>query len=854
MKTQSKRKQANTANTPTVLAHRILSSLLHHLKYTRCKNWGSATNFDKYLSLALSIRDLAVEKMITTQGVYLERDVKRVYYLSMEFLMGRLLANNMTALAACGATQAALKALKLDKDILLHSEPDAGLGNGGLGRLAACFLDSMATLEIPAYGYGLRYEHGMFKQELENGWQRERPDEWLKYVYPWEMIRPEYTIPVLVYGRVENVRGQHGMTHPVWVDWQLFEGVPYDIPVIGYQVNTVNFLRLWRSRASEGFRLDVFNKGDYVNASQQKNWAEMVTQVLYPSDNTSVGKELRLVQEYFLVTCSIRDLIRRYQKTNRTWDEFHRKNAIQMNDTHPALTVTELMRFFRDEINMPWDKAWEITTKTLAYTNHTIMPEALEKWPVPLLAKVLPRHLQIIYEINRRFLQKVEVRYPGDTERISKMSLIEESSPKQVRMANLAIVGSHSVNGVSELHSDIIRRKVFREFNEFFPGRFNNKTNGITQRRWLLVCNPNLARLISENIGDGWIRDLTQLRRLEKLADDGNFQKAFHDAKHQNKLRLAKHIRKITGEVVDPHSMFDVQIKRLHEYKRQLLNALHIITLYHRIKANPNINIVPRTFIFGAKAAPSYTSAKHIIKLITTLGDRINNDPEMRDRLKVVFLPDYDVSLAELIVPAADLSEQISTAGTEASGTGNMKLSLNGALTIGTWDGANVEIAREVGLENIFIFGYRATQLAQLAPRYDSRQFYQSDPELRLALDAIRDNVFAPEAPGLFIELYNSLIEHGDYYCLLADYRPYIRTQEKVAQTYRHKSLWLRKAILNVARMGFFSSDRTIAEYAGEIWKIKPVPIQLAHSEAIHQIEASLLNLSEGEACSITKS
>lgn len=810
---------------------RVLNGIQHHLKYTRCKNWGSATDFDKYLSLAYAIRDLAVDKMITTQGTYQKQDVKRVYYLSMEFLMGRLLANNVTALGVDQVTIQALKELSLDFENLCHSETDAGLGNGGLGRLAACFLDSMATLELPAYGYGLRYEHGMFRQELENGWQRERPDDWLKYGYPWEMIRPEYTIPVLVYGRVENVRGARGTLNPVWVDWQLFEGVPYDIPIIGYQVNTVNFLRLWSSRASEGFRLDVFNQGDYVSATQQKNWAEVVTKVLYPSDNTTAGKTLRLIQEYFLVTCSIRDIIRRYQKNHRNWLDFPRKNAIQLNDTHPALAITELMRFFHDEIGLPWDTAWDITTHSMAYTNHTIMPEALEKWPVPLLEKVLPRHLQIIYAINQRFLQQVEARYPKDMQRLQKMSLIEEATPKQARMANLAIIGSHSVNGVSALHSDLLKTRVFPEFSAMFPGRFNNKTNGITQRRWLLVCNPPLEQLITKTIGAGWARDLDELRRLETFADDPVFQKAFLEAKRQNKVNLAKIIRKITGETVNPDTLFDVQVKRLHEYKRQLLNVLHIITLYHRLKAKPNLDMVPRTFLFGAKAAPSYTAAKYIIKLITSLSDRINNDPDVRDHLKVVFLPDYEVSLAERIIPAADLSEQISTAGTEASGTGNMKLALNGALTIGTWDGANIEIAQAVGRENIFVFGYRTPQLAQFAGKYDPRTFYQTDQELRQALDAIRDNHFSPDSPNLFADLYASLVDRGDYYFLLADYRPYVNAQAKVSHLYHHRRLWARRAILNVARMGRFSSDRTIREYARDIWQIKPLPIHLDADE-----------------------
>ncbi len=813
---------------PAVTEHQIYERVHHHLKYTRCKNWGSATDFDKYLSLALTIRDLAVEKMIATMGAYQHYNVKRVYYLSMEFLMGRMLANNMTALLASAPTRRALARMKLDLPALCRCESDAGLGNGGLGRLAACFLDSMATMELPAYGYGLRYEHGMFRQELEDGWQRERPDEWLKYIYPWEMVRPEYTIPVLVYGHMEEVRGPQGNLTPVWVDWQLFEGLPYDIPIIGYGVNTVNFLRLWSSRANEGFRLDIFNQGDYVNATQQKNWAEMITKVLYPSDNTSAGKELRLIQEYFLVTCSLRDLIRRFQKSNRNWHDFPKKNAIQLNDTHPALAIAELMRFFRDEVNLPWDTAWDITVRTMGYTNHTILPEALEKWPVPLMERVLPRHLHLIYQINARFLQKVEARYPGDDARLERLSLIEESTPKQVRMANLAIAGSHAVNGVSELHSRLLRQRVFRDFSELWPKKFHNKTNGITPRRWLLLCNPALSELISSAIGDGWVRDLEQLRRLEPLAQDKNFRAAFQRAKRENKLRLAQYIHRLTGENVDPDSLFDVQVKRLHEYKRQLLNLMHIMALFLRIKSNPKLEVTPRTFIFGAKAAPSYTMAKYIIKLINSLGERINSDHDVRDRLKVIFLPDYEVSLAEIIIPAADLSEQISTAGMEASGTGNMKLALNGALTIGTWDGANIEIAEAVGLENIFIFGHRAEEIAALRPTYQPRQFYDADPELRAVVDSLKGNAFCPSHPGLFSNIHASLLDHGDYYFHLADFRMYLDCQEtQVARTFRQPEVWQQKAILNVARMGRFSSDRTIAEYAREIWNIKPLPIRL---------------------------
>lgn len=817
---------------PFVSEQQIFERVHSHLKYTRGKNWGSATNFDKYLSLALTIRDLAVDKMLATMGAYQHNNVKRLYYLSMEFLMGRMLNNNMTALMACDAAKKALARMQLDLETLCQCESDAALGNGGLGRLAACFLDSMATMELPAYGYGLRYEHGMFKQELENGWQRERPDEWLKYHYPWEMVRPEHTIPVLIYGHIEKARDPSGKTRPIWVDWQLFEGLPYDIPIIGYDVNTVNFLRLWCSRAHEGFRLDVFNQGDYVNATQQKNWAEIVTKVLYPSDNTSAGKELRLIQEYFLVTCSLRDIIRRFQKNNKNWHDFPKKNAIQLNDTHPVLAVVELMRFFIDEINLPWETAWDIVARTMSYTNHTILPEALEKWSVPLLEHVLPRHLSLIYEINARFLQKAELRFPGDQERLQRLSLIEETDPKQVRMANLAIAGSYAVNGVSALHSRLLKDYTFRDFWEMWPEKFHNKTNGVTPRRWLLLCNPQFSNLITEAIGNSWIKDLTQLQNLEPLAEDAGFRQAFLNIKHGNKLRLAKHIRQVTGEKIDPESLFDVQIKRLHEYKRQLLNLMHIITLFHRIKNNPRLNILPRTFIFGAKAAPSYTMAKHIIKLISSLSERINADSDVRDRLKVIFLPDYDVSLAEIIIPAADLSEQISTAGMEASGTGNMKLALNGALTIGTWDGANIEIAEAVGLDNIFIFGHRAEQIAAMRSHYNPYEFYHKDNELKDVVDSLLGRDFCPAQSGLFASIHQSLLEHGDYYFHLADYRMYIDTQEKeVARLFQTPNAWSKKALLNVARMGYFSSDRTIAEYARDIWKIKPQAVRLKDIE-----------------------
>ena len=817
-----------TAGTAAITSRDIKRRYEAHLRYSRCKDARSATDYDKLISLSMAVRDLAVDRMITTQAVYLDQDVRRVYYLSMEFLIGRLLSNNLLSLGIMEATQQALHDLGLTLEQLVSIEADAGLGNGGLGRLAACYLDSLATLEYPAYGYGLRYEHGMFRQEFDNGWQMERPDDWMKYGNPWEMVRPEYTVPVIVYGRLEEVHDR-GRRKGVWVDWQMLEGVPYDLPVIGQGVNTVNILRLWSSRATEGFRLDVFNKGEYVKAVEEKNWAENITKVLYPSDSTHAGKELRLIQEYFLVTCAIRDIMRRYLKNHTDFDKLDVDITIQMNDTHPALAVAELMRYLTDEVNMPWEKAWEITSRALNYTNHTLMPEALEKWPVPLLERVLPRHLQIIYEINECFLQKIRLSSENHMDRVQRMSLIEEGDVKQVRMANLAMLASHRVNGVSALHSELLKQRLAPDFAAVWPERFINVTNGVSHRRWLIQCNPGLAKLISGVLGDAWVRDLEQLRGLEKYADDSAFRQEFQRVKRSNKVCLAALIREQTGQSVDPDSLFDVQVKRLHEYKRQLLNAMHILTLFYRLKANPQLDIVPRTFIFGAKAAPSYSLAKLIIKLINTLGSVINHDPDVAGRLKVIFLPDYNVSLAEIIIPSADLSEQISTAGWEASGTGNMKLSLNGALTVGTWDGANIEIAEAVGLENIFIFGHRAEELVALRDQgYFPRDWMERDEELRRVMHSLQHNPLLPSQPDLFNELYRALIDNGDHFFHLADYRGYVDRQGQVSEQFRQTAEWSRKAILNVARMGLFSSDRSIREYADKIWSLKPVPIHMA--------------------------
>jgi starch phosphorylase len=804
----------------------IRDQFLLHIKNTCYKDWRSSTDFDKLMSLSHVTRDLVAERMIATQGAYLDKNIKRLYYLSLEFLIGQLLRYNLNALGIFEETKKAMASLKLDLDELCEMEPDAGLGNGGLGRLAACFLESMASMELPGYGYGLRYEHGMFKQEFEDGWQKERPDDWLKYGTPWEVVRPEYTVPIFLYGHLEKIKLPNGKTKDVWLDWQMIEGVPYDIAVVGTDNRTANILRLWASRASEGFRIDVFNRGEYVKSVENENWAETVTKVLYPSDSIYAGKELRLIQEYFMVSCAINDIIRRYLKNHKDMLEFHKYNAIQLNDTHPALAVAELMNYMVSEADLPWDKAWDVVVKTFGYTNHTLLPEALERWPVELMQRVLPRHMQTIFDINFNFLQKVELRFPGNTEKQRSMSIIEEGDRKQVRMANLAIVGSHSVNGVSALHSELIKKRLIPDFVEMEPLKFNNKTNGINHRRWLMQCNPELTDSISKRIGTNWKKDLYQLRKIEEFLDDVKFCAEFAAIKRRNKEKLAKVVYQTTGEKISPDSLFDVQVKRLHEYKRQLLNAMHIITLFNRIRENPSVEIVPRTFIFGAKAAPSYHIAKRIIKLINTMAESINSDPDVNGRLKIIFLPDYRVSLAEKIMPAADLSEQISTAGTEASGTGNMKLTLNGALTIGTWDGANIEIAEEVGLENIFIFGHRAEALSEMRRNgYNPNEWVSRDPELSQVIETMRINRFDRQNPDLFHDLLDNLFNSGDHYFHFADYRMYIDAQQKVSNLYMDKKEWIRKSILNVARSGKFSSDRTIREYAEDIWDLKRVPI-----------------------------
>lgn len=800
--------------------------ILNQLKFTLARDAESATTRDWWIATSKAVQSIIIERMIATQSVHHHGNVKRVYYLSLEFLMGRLFVNSMYSAGVLEEVQAALEKLGLDMDELRKEEYDMGLGNGGLGRLAACFLDSLATLDLPAVGYGIHYQYGLFKQEFRNGYQVELPDAWMQYGTPWEIVRPEYTTEIPLYGHVENIFDNFGNSVPKWVGWKKLLGVPYDIPIPGFGTQTVNFLRLWESRASEEFNLEAFNSGGYEQAVQEKNASETVSKVLYPNDKTESGKELRLVQQYFFVACSLRDIIRRFHKSNTEWEVFPEKVAIQLNDTHPAIAIVELMRLLLDECHLEWEQAWGIVTKTFAYTNHTLLPEALEKWSVGLFRKVLPRHLQIIFLINERFLKCVEEKWPGDTEKKRLLSLIEEGGSQMVRMAHLSVVGSHSVNGVAALHTQLLKSHLFPEFDALYPGKFNNKTNGITPRRWLLACNPGLSKLITSRIGHGWERDLDRLRALEQFADDPHFQSEFMAVKHANKVDLAKVILDSCGVEVDPSALFDVQIKRLHEYKRQHLNLLHILGLYRRIIQNPELPVTPRVFIFAAKAAPGYDLAKLIIKAINAVAAKINSDPRIDGKLKVVFLPNYRVSLAQRIVPAADLSEQISTAGKEASGTGNMKLALNGALTIGTLDGANVEIREEVGDENIFIFGNTVEEVnALFAKGYKPGDFYNASEELRAVVDWVGSNYFTPdEPPGILSPLRDNLLYHDPFLCL-ADYEAYSEAQKKAAEAFLDKPRWAKMAILNTARVGKFSSDRTISEYAREIWRLSPVAV-----------------------------
>jgi glycogen phosphorylase len=801
-------------------------SICRHVRYSLGKECHNLSGHDLFLAVALAVRDRLVDKMLETEERYQKADVKRLYYLSMEFLMGRSLRNNLSNLGILDRCQEALRTIEVELEEAEESEGDAALGNGGLGRLAACFLDSLATLSMPGYGYGINYEYGVFKQEIDDGYQKEKPDNWLAHGTPWEIARPDEACLVPVYGRIEHALDRSGQYNPMWMDWKVLVGVPHDMPIVGYGGRTVNFLRLYSAKSSHEFDMNIFNEGDYLRAVEQKIASETISKVLYPSDSIEAGQELRLVQEYFLVACAIRDIVSRYLKSHDTFDKFPSKVAIQLNDTHPALAVAELMRILIDENSLPWDTAWDITQASLGYTNHTLLPEALEKWTVSLFEYTLPRHLQIIYEINSRFLAHVASVWPGDNERLRRMSIIEEGEQKQVRIAHLAIVGSHSVNGVAALHSELIKTKLVPDFHQLWPDKFNNKTNGVTQRRWLLKANPLLAHLINETIGDGWITDLDKLKALETYAENDRFQQEFLNIKRSNKGQLAGLIKENTRVIVDPDSLFDIQVKRLHEYKRQLLNVMRIIHEYLCLIEDNHEPTVPRTYIFAGKAAPGYWAAKQIIKLINSVAKIVNNDPAVKGQIKVVFIPDYRVSLAEKIIPAADLSEQISTAGKEASGTGNMKFAMNGALTIGTLDGANIEIMEEVGKENIFIFGLKAEEIQAMHNEglfYNPWDCYHGNPSVRRLMDSFNSDLFCPQEPGLFSWIYQAILDHGDKYFHLADLPSYIEAQEKAGAEFKSPAVWARKAILNLARIGKFSSDRTIREYAREIWNIESV-------------------------------
>ncbi|MDN5752000.1 MAG: glycogen/starch/alpha-glucan phosphorylase [Nitrosospira sp.] len=805
-------------------ADSIKQSLSNCLIYSVGKDTITATDRDRFFAAAHLVRDRLIDRWMETMRSYYINDTKRVYYFSLEFLMGRTLMNSVHNLGFDQQFREAFNELGIDLDDVREIEPDAALGNGGLGRLAACFLDSMATLNLPGYGYGIRYEYGMFAQRIEDGRQIEHPDSWLRYGNPWEFPRPEVLYQVKFHGRVVQYANEHGVARYHWIDTDDVMAMAFDTPIPGYDTHTVNNMRLWSAKATRDFELRYFNEGNYVKAVEDKNASENLSKVLYPDDTTAMGRELRLKQQYFFVCASLHDILHRYNKYQNNFDALPDKVAIQLNDTHPAIAIAELMRVLVDSHHQEWEKAWEITTRTFAYTNHTLMPEALETWPVALFENVLPRHLQIIYEINRRFLKDVMHRYPGDTGILRRMSIIDETGGKRIRMAHLAIIGSHKVNGVAQIHTELMKQTIFADFDRFYPGKIVNMTNGITPRRWLNQANPRLAELVSSRIGFGWVKDLSQLKRLIPLAEDISFCKEFAAVKRANKQRFADLLKQKLDIDVNVDSLFDVQIKRIHEYKRQLLNVLHVVTLYNRIRHNPDVECVPRTVIFGGKAAPGYVKAKLIIKLVNDIADIVNHDPHVAGRLTVVFVPNYDVSTAEQIIPAADLSEQISTAGTEASGTGNMKLALNGALTIGTADGANVEIRSEVGAENIFIFGLAAAEVAKVkATGYQPLDFYHANAELRAVLDMIGSGFFSPDEPDRFKPIIDALLHHGDDYLLLADYASYIACQKEVELAYQDREQWVRKTILNVANMGEFSSDRTITQYADQIWDAKPV-------------------------------
>jgi starch phosphorylase len=807
----------------------IRRGFLNNLEYNIAKDRYTLTDTDTYHSLAYTIRERLIERWILTQQEYHKHNVKRVYYLSLEFLMGRLLHNSVMNLGLLSSSKTAMDELGLSYEDILDQEPDAGLGNGGLGRLAACFLDSMATMELPAIGYGIRYEFGIFKQKVIKGHQVEVPEEWLQLGNPWEIERPEYRITIKMYGKTKFVTQDDGTTKKMWIGTQDIIAVPYDIPVPGFGNNTVNTLRLWSARAAHEFDLEEFNQGDYIGACEDKLSSENISKVLYPNDNNHSGKQLRLKQQHFFTSASLQDIIRRFLKENHSLKALPEKVAIQINDTHPAIAIVELMRLLVDEHGLEWDDAWEVTTHTFAYTNHTLMPEALERWSVAMMQDLLPRHMEIIYEINTRFLRQVSYKYPGNTDLLRRMSLIEEGNEPKVRMAYLAIVGSHSVNGVAALHTQLLKTGLVKDFYDMWPQKFNNKTNGITQRRWLYAANQGLSGLITEKIGSGWIKDLEQLKGLEQYCDDAEFHHRWLAIKQANKQAFVQKVYKWDGIVLNPDTMFDVQVKRIHEYKRQLLACLHGIALYNRIKKQGREGFVPRTIVFAGKAAPGYFMAKLIIKFINDVAAAINQDPQTNDLLQMHFLPNYRVSLAEALIPAADLSEQISTAGTEASGTGNMKFALNGAVTIGTMDGANIEIREAVGAENIFIFGLRAEEVSQLwATGYNPWDYFNKNEQLQQVMELITSGFFNHNEPGLYKPIYDTLLGGGDRYMLMADFASYWNLQLEAAKAYADRQRWARMSILNVANMGRFSSDRTIMQYSKDIWGVKPVSVELS--------------------------
>ncbi|WP_372636752.1 glycogen/starch/alpha-glucan phosphorylase [Fodinibius sp.] len=794
-----------------------------HLQYTLAKDQYVSTEWDHYHSVVMTVMDRLHDRWIDTQQGYYQQKSKRVYYLSMEYLIGRLLDNMLINLGLQDVAADAIEGLGLDYDELRETEVDAGLGNGGLGRLAACFLDSMATLGVPAIGYGIRYDYGIFDQDIEDGWQIEKPDLWLEYGYPWSIVRPRKKYKVQFYGETNASKDGEGRMHFDWVNTHKVNALAYDTPIPGYRNEVVNTLRLWKATSDEGFDLKSFNQGDYIDAVRNNLLEENISRVLYPNDKVFKGQELRLKQEYFLVSASLQDAMQRFKKQFDDLRKIPGQMAVQCNDTHPNLAIPELMRVLMDEEELKWEPAWDIVTQTTNYTNHTLMPEALEQWPISLMSNLLPRHTQIIREIDRRFLNTIEVTGSGgEGDKKDRMRIVSNEMNARVRMGNLGIVGAKKVNGVSELHSSLMKKTIFRDFARQFPEKFTNVTNGITPRRWLRQCNRPLADLISDRIGDDWVTQLDQLRQIEQFAEDEEFQDSVRQIKLANKKRLADYIRKDRGVSLDPHSIFDIQIKRIHEYKRQLMALMHAITLYNRLKNNSSADIEPRTLLFAGKAAPGYTMAKLHIKLINSVAEIVNNDPDVSDTLRVLFLPDYSVSLAEKMIPAADLSEQISTAGMEASGTGNMKFALNGALTIGTLDGANIEIREQVRPENIFIFGMTVDDIERRRQEgYEPTGIYDSDEELKQVIDQIHEGYFSPEDPNLFHPITNALLNEGDYFMVLGDYRAYVDKQAEVEQVYKKKSEWCRKAIINMANMGHFSSDRSIRDYCKRIWDVE---------------------------------